>query len=47
MVQLKDDLKQQESSFSFLAELCIYHITFKSSVIDSEGKGGVERTEDF
>lgn len=47
MVELKDDLKLQESSLYFSAELPIYHITFKSRVIDSEGKGGTERTEDF
>lgn len=47
MVQLKDDLEQQGSSSYFSAELPIYHITFKGRVIDSEGKGGIERTEDF
>ena len=35
MVQLKDDLKQQESSLYFSAELPVCRITFKSIVGDS------------
>lgn len=38
--KLKDDLKQKDNLFSFLAELCIYHTAFKSKVIGSEWKGG-------
>lgn len=46
-MQLKVNVKQQENSFYFSAELPIYHIPFKSRVIDSERKGGIERTEGF
>lgn len=47
MVQLKDDLKQPNNLFSFLAELCIYHTAFKSRVIGSEWNGSKQRIEDF
>lgn len=46
VVQLKDDLKQLNNSFYFLAELHIYHIAFKTGGWALNGRM-VERRQDF